>query len=184
MSFKIYTKTGDAGQTALFGGTRLPKNHLRIETYGTIDELNSYLGVVRDSVSNEEMRTVLKIVQDRLFAIGANLASDGEYKVIPDIYATDVELLEQEIDKMDESLPALKNFVLPGGHIAVSFCHVARCVCRRAERLTVALHQEDPLEPLILQYLNRLSDYLFTLSRKIAQDLNAEEVIWQPRKNK
>ncbi len=182
MSFKIYTKTGDSGQTALFGGTRLPKNHLRIETYGTIDELNSYLGVVRDSVNDEVMRNVLKTVQDRLFAIGANLASDGEYKVIPDIYAADVELLEKEIDKMDELLPALKNFVLPGGHIAVSFCHVARCVCRRAERLTVALHTEEQLEPLILQYLNRLSDYLFTLSRKIAQDLNAEEVIWQPRK--
>ncbi len=182
MAFKIYTKTGDAGETALFGGTRLPKNHLRIETYGTVDELNSYLGVVRDSVQDEAMRSVLKIVQDRLFAIGANLASDGEYKVIPDIYLADVELLEREIDAMDAVLPPLKNFILPGGHTAVSFCHVARCVCRRAERLTVALHQEEPLEPLILQYLNRLSDYLFTLSRKIALDFQAEEIVWQPRK--
>ena len=182
MAFKIYTKTGDAGSTALFGGTRLPKNHLRIETYGTIDELNSYLGVVRDSVSDEPMRTTLKIVQDRLFAIGANLASDGDYKVIPDIYLADVELLEREIDAIDEVLPPLKNFILPGGHPAVSFCHVARCVCRRAERLTVALHHDDPVEPLILQYLNRLSDYLFTLSRTLALDMQAEEIVWQPRK--
>jgi cob(I)alamin adenosyltransferase len=133
-------------------------------------------------VEEEAMRTVLKTVQDRLFAIGANLASDGDYKAIPDIYPADIELLEHEIDAMDAGLPPLKNFILPGGHLAVSFCHVARCVCRRAERLAVALHHEEALEPLILQYLNRLSDYLFTLSRKIALDLHAEEIVWQPRK--
>ena len=178
---KIYTKTGDTGETALFGGTRLPKNHLRIEAYGTIDELNAYIGVVRDSIANEATRTALKTIQDRLFTIGANLASDGVYKVIPDLFPHDITFLEQEIDAMDEKLPPLRNFILPGGHIAVSFCHVARCVCRRAERLTVALHHETPTEPIILQYLNRLSDYLFTLSRQIAQDCNAPEIAWQPR---
>jgi cob(I)alamin adenosyltransferase len=179
---KIYTKTGDKGETALFGGTRLPKNHLRIEAYGTIDELNSYIGVVRDSVADEPTRSALKTVQDRLFTVGANLASDGEYKVIPDVFPDDVAFLEHEIDRMDAQLAPLKNFILPGGHTAVSFCHVARCVCRRAERLVVALHQEEPTEPVILEYLNRLSDYLFTLSRNIAQDLGVEEVAWQPRK--
>lgn len=182
MAFKIYTKTGDTGETSLFGGTRLPKNHLRIEAYGTLDELNSYLGIVRDSITDEAMRNILKSIQDRLFAIGANLASDAVYPIIPDIYPADIDLLEQQIDTLDAALPPLKNFILPGGHVAVSFCHVARCVCRRAERLAVALHHEDPIEPLILQYLNRLSDYLFTLSRKIALDLNAEEIVWQPRK--
>ena len=178
---KIYTKTGDKGETALFGGTRLPKNHLRIEAYGTIDELNSWIGVVRDSVSDEPTQSALKNIQDRLFTVGANLATDGEYKVIPDVFPADVLFLEQEIDRMDEKLPALKNFILPGGHTAVSFCHVARCVCRRAERLIVALHHEEPTEPIILEYLNRLSDYLFTLSRNIAHDLGVQEVAWQPR---
>jgi cob(I)alamin adenosyltransferase len=178
---KIYTKTGDKGDTALFGGTRLPKNHLRIEAYGTIDELNSCIGVVRDSVQDEPSRNALKNIQDRLFTVGANLATDGEYKVIPDVFPDDVLFLEQEIDRMGEKLPPLKNFILPGGHTAVSFCHVARCVCRRAERLVVALHHEEPTEPIILEYLNRLSDYLFTLSRNIALDLGVEEVAWQPR---
>jgi cob(I)alamin adenosyltransferase len=178
---KIYTKTGDKGETALFGGTRLPKNHLRIEAYGTIDELNSWIGVVRDSTTDETTQTALKNIQDRLFTVGANLATDGEYKVIPDVFPADVLFLENEIDRMDEKLPALKNFILPGGHTAVSFCHVARCVCRRAERLIVALHHEEPTEPIILEYLNRLSDYLFTLSRNIAHDLGVAEVAWQPR---
>jgi len=182
MSFKIYTKTGDKGETGLFGGKRLPKNHLRIEAYGTVDELNSYVGLVRDCVEKEEIRVVLKSIQDRLFAIGANLASDPDKNMkTPDILVTDIELLEKQMDKMDEDLPALKNFVLPGGHTSVSFCHVARCVCRRAERLVVALSQVDKVDNILIQYLNRLSDYLFILSRKMAQDLNVEEVLWQTR---
>jgi cob(I)alamin adenosyltransferase len=184
MAFKIYTKTGDTGETALFGGTRLPKHHLRIEAYGTVDELNSYIGVVRDAAPTEATREVLKTIQDRLFTLGANLASDGEYKVIPDLHPEDVTLLEREIDAMDEVLPPLKNFILPGGHTTVSFCHVARCVCRRAERLVVALHETDPVEPIILQYLNRLSDYLFALSRMSAHELEVEEIAWVPRAKK
>jgi len=182
MAFKIYTKTGDKGETGLFGGKRLPKNDLRIEAYGTVDELNSYVGLVRDCVEDEEMRTVLKSIQDRLFALGANLASDPDKDMkTPDILVADIELLEKQMDKMDETLPALKNFILPGGHTSVSFCHVARCVCRRAERLVVALSQVEKIDNILIQYLNRLSDYLFILSRKMAQDLKVEEVLWQTR---
>jgi cob(I)alamin adenosyltransferase len=182
MAFKIYTKTGDAGETALFGGKRLPKSHLRIEAYGTVDELNSCIGVVRDSLTDEHFRQVLKDVQDRLFAVGANLATDPSKNLTPpDVKLADIQVLENEIDSMEANLPPLKNFILPGGHPAVSFCHVARCVCRRAERLVVALNLEEPVEPMVLQYLNRLSDYLFVLSRKIGQDLGAEEVVWKPR---
>jgi cob(I)alamin adenosyltransferase len=182
MAFKIYTKTGDEGQTALFGGRRLPKSHLRIESYGTVDELNSFLGLVRDMTNDIHIAAILKDIQDRLFAIGANLASDPSKKLAPpDIKQEDIGLLEREIDVMEEVLPTLKNFILPGGHPAVSHCHVARCVCRRAERLVVALHLEEPVELLVLQYLNRLSDYLFVLSRKIGYDLGVEEVIWKPR---
>ena len=182
MSFKIYTKTGDKGETGLFGGKRLPKNHIRIEAYGTVDELNSYIGLVRDNVE-APIKDLLKEVQDRLFAIGASLASDPEKNMItPDIKAEDITILEKAMDEMDTKLPALKNFILPGGHTVVSFCHIARCVCRRAERNTVALHFTEPVDELIIQYLNRLSDYLFVLGRKIALDLGAEEVIWNPRK--
>ena len=179
---KIYTKTGDAGTTGLFGGKRLPKNHLRIEAYGTVDELNSYIGLVRDVATNDDIRQLLKSVQDRLFTIGSNLASDPEKNVItPDLNVTDIEVLEKAIDEMNEELPALRNFILPGGHTTVSFCHIARCVCRRAERLTVALHENEPIESLILKYLNRLSDYLFVLARKLGKDLNAEEISWTSR---
>lgn len=182
MAFKIYTKTGDAGETGLFGGRRLPKSHIRIETYGTVDELNSYLGVVRDSTEDEHIRHVLKEIQDRLFAVGADLATDPDKRQSPpDITEEDIQLLEKEIDAMDEVLPTLKNFILPGGHSTVSFCHVARCVCRRAERLTVALHMSEPVDALVMKYLNRLSDYLFTLARKLGHDLGAEEVTWKPR---
>lgn len=179
---KIYTKTGDSGTTGLFGGKRLPKNHLRIETYGTVDELNSYIGLVRDVTTDNETRDLLKSIQDRLFTIGSNLASDPDKNVItPDLHVEDIEVLEKAMDKMNEALPALKNFILPGGHTTVSFCHVARCVCRRAERLVVALNENEPVEPLILKYLNRLSDYLFVLARKLGQDLGAEEVNWTTR---
>lgn len=182
MAFKIYTKTGDAGETALFGGRRLPKNHLRIEAYGTVDELNSYLGLVRDSTEDAHIREILKAIQERLFDLGANLASDpAKNPGKPDLKNSDIELLENEIDKMEESLPPLKNFILPGGHPTVSHCHVARCVCRRAERLAVALSMEDTVEPVLIKYLNRLSDYLFVLARKLAQHLGAEEVIWKSR---
>ncbi len=182
MAFKIYTKTGDKGETGLFGGRRLPKNHLRIEAYGTVDELNSYIGLLRDKINLDEVSDLLKDIQDRLFTLGANLASDpAKNMAVPDIQDTDIERLEQAMDKMDETLPALKNFILPGGHSTVSFCHIARCVCRRAERLVVALHLEEKVDAILIQYLNRLSDYLFVLSRYIGQHLNAEEVVWIPR---
>jgi cob(I)alamin adenosyltransferase len=183
MAFKIYTKTGDAGETGLFGGRRLPKSHLRIDGYGTVDELNSYIGLLRDAVENEHYRNILKEIQDRLFTIGANLATDPSKNLTPpDINVKDIQLLETEMDEMEKDLPLLKNFILPGGHTTVSFCHIARTVCRRAERLVVALHLTEPVEPLLIQYLNRLSDYLFMLSRKLGKDLGAEEVIWVARK--
>ena len=183
MAFKIYTKTGDKGDTSLFGGKRLPKSHIRIDTYGTVDELNSHIGLVRDVVENEDVRTILKEIQDRLFAIGSNLASDPDKEMItPDILDSDVELLEKQIDKMNENLPSLKSFILPGGHPNVSYCHIARCVCRRAERLVVALNLDHKVEPIIIHYLNRLSDYLFVLSRQIGHDLGVDEIPWSPRK--
>ncbi len=182
MATKIYTKTGDAGETSLFGGKRLPKSHLRIEAYGTIDELNAWIGVLRDCIAREHLREVLKFIQDRLFTLGSNLASDPDKDMItPDILETDIIQLEQEIDAMNEELPPLRNFILPGGHLTVSYSHVARCVCRRAERQVVALAQHEPVEGIIIRYLNRLSDYLFVLGRKLAQDLGAEEIAWRPR---
>ena len=184
MAFRIYTKTGDTGETSLFGGARLPKDHLRIESYGTVDELNSFLGLIRDSVSDATIRMNIKEIQDRLFTIGANLASDpSKTMAVPDIRLSDIEWLEKEMDVMDDALPMLKNFILPGGHVTVSYCHVARCVCRRAERLVVGLHHSEPVAPILIQYLNRLSDYLFLLGRKIAQDLGAEEIAWKARAN-
>ncbi len=183
MALKIYTKTGDKGETALFGGKRLPKSHLRIDAYGTVDELNSYLGLVRDCTADNDTRALLKRVQDCLFILGSHLATDPEKPMsLPPLTDQDVEVLEKAIDAMNEVLPALKHFILPGGHTTVSFCHIARCVCRRAERLTVALSLESEVEPLLIRYLNRLSDYLFVLSRKLGQDLGAEEVVWKPGK--
>lgn len=183
MAFKIYTKTGDKGETSLFGGKRLPKYHLRIESYGTVDELNSHLGLVRDHMQDRAVRALIKDIQDRLFTIGSNLASDPEKEMqVPDLSQEDIEMLEKEMDKMEKVLPELKNFILPGGHPAVSECHIARCVCRRAERNIVALAADEKVAPVIIVYLNRLSDFLFMLSRKIALDLGIEEVTWQPRK--
>lgn len=183
MSFKIYTKTGDKGQTSLIGGTRVPKSHIRIETYGTVDELNSYIGLVRDQDIDEHSKQVLIEIQDRLFTIGSMLASDPEKSKmkIPDLKEGDISLLEQEIDKMNETLPEMKSFVLPGGHTTVSFCHIARCVCRRAERLTIHLSENSPVPEMIIIYLNRLSDYLFVLSRKFTMDIKATEIPWKPR---
>ncbi|MEZ5056807.1 MAG: cob(I)yrinic acid a,c-diamide adenosyltransferase [Saprospiraceae bacterium] len=182
MAFKIYTKTGDKGETSLFGGKRLPKYHVRIESYGTVDELNSHIGLVRDSIQDKSTRVLLKEIQDRLFTIGSNLASDPAKNMkIPDLTNADIEMLEKQMDLMEKDLPVLKNFILPGGHPTVSFCHIARCVCRRAERMVVALSEEEQVEPIIMTYLNRLSDYLFMLSRKIALDLGVEEVTWKAR---
>lgn len=185
MAFKVYTKTGDKGTTALFGGARVPKHHIRIESYGTVDELNSYVGLVRDSLEDQEVRTFLEVIQNRLFTLGAILASDPskDKLSVPELLESDVTALEDAIDQMETKLPPLKHFVLPGGHVVVSYCHLARCVCRRAERLSVALDELEPLKNmLVLKYLNRLSDYLFVLGRYVAQLLNAEEVKWIPRK--
>lgn len=183
MAFKIYTKTGDKGETSLFGGKRLPKNHIRIEAYGTVDELNSYIGLLGDVIEKAEVKVVLKEIQDRLFTIGANLASDPDKEMqVPDVVDTDIELLEKSMDEMEQELPALKHFILPGGHTSVSFCHIARCVCRRAERITIALQQESPVEAIIVRYLNRLSDYLFMLARFQAKEIGVEEIKWEARK--
>lgn len=188
---KVYTKTGDKGTTALFGGTRVPKHHIRIESYGTVDELNSYIGLIRDQEMNQLYKNVLIEIQDRLFTVGAILATDPEKAIlkngkerlnIPKISIGDIELLENEIDRMEESLPPMTHFVLPGGHTTVSYCHIARCVCRRAERLSVSLNETKAVDESVLKYLNRLSDYLFVLARKLTFDLQAEEVKWIPRK--
>ena len=180
---KIYTKKGDSGTTQLIGGTRVAKSHRRIDAYGTIDELNSYIGLIRDQGVCANSKHILIEIQDRLFTIGALLASDPNKKSmqLPTIQIEDVEKLEQEIDKMNETLPEMRSFVLPGGHTTVSFCHIARCVCRRAERLCINLSDETLQKTLILQYLNRLSDYLFVLSRYLSKDLGAEEIPWQPK---
>jgi len=185
MASKIYTKTGDAGKTSLIGGTKVSKSHLRIETYGTTDELNSYIGLVSDLVTDDHSKVILKEIQDRLFTIGSSLACDPHKEPlmkIPDLKEADVELLEREMDKMNESLPAMKFFILPGGHPAVSTLHVARCVCRRAERLCVNMQEHELfVDPLVIKYINRLSDYLFVLSRYIGLLLKVEEVAWRPR---
>ncbi|WP_338409485.1 cob(I)yrinic acid a,c-diamide adenosyltransferase [uncultured Flavobacterium sp.] len=188
---KIYTKTGDKGTTALFGGTRVSKHHIRIESYGTLDELNSHIGLIRDQEINGAYKDVLAEIQDRLFTVGAILATPPEKETLKNgqprlqnlgLLITDIEFLEKEIDTMEEALPQMTHFVLPGGHTTVSYCHIARCVCRRAERLAVHLNDLEPLNELVLTYINRLSDYLFVLARKLTLDLNAEEVKWIPRK--
>lgn len=188
---KVYTKTGDKGTTALFGGTRVPKNHIRIESYGTVDELNSHIGLIRDQDINGIYKSILAEIQNKLFTVGAILATPPEKEIlkngkerlnIPKITETDIEFMENAIDNMEESLPQMTHFVLPGGHTTVSYCHIARCVCRRAERLAVHLNENEPIDFYVLKYLNRLSDYLFVLARKLSQDLNAEEVKWIPEK--
>jgi len=179
---KIYTKRGDKGQTSLIGGDRVPKHHIRIEAYGTIDELNSYIGILRSFTKDSLNLKVLPEIQDRLFTVGSLLASaPGSKMIVPDLHESDVELLEDAIDKMNEELPELRSFVLPAGSAEVSHCHVARCVCRRAERLIVHLSEIEHTESIILQYINRLSDYLFVLGRYTALKLGVEEVSWKPR---
>ncbi|MBC7915997.1 MAG: cob(I)yrinic acid a,c-diamide adenosyltransferase [Pyrinomonadaceae bacterium] len=180
---KIYTKTGDKGYTSLIGGVRVPKYHLRIESYGTVDELNSHIGLIRDQNISEECKAVLKEIQDRLFTIGSVLASDPEKSrmKLPDLNQVDIELLESEMDIMSTVLPPLKHFILPGGSVTVSCCHVARCICRRAERITVQLSEESFVDEKVIIYLNRLSDYLFVLARKLCFDDGIEENKWIPR---
>ena len=188
---KIYTKTGDTGTTALFGGTRVKKYNLRIESYGTVDELNSYIGLIKDQdISNINKSNLLQI-QNELFTLGAMLATPPEKETlksgkqrlnIPKIDETSILSLENKIDKIDEELPQMTHFILPGGHQAVSFCHIARCVCRRAERLSVELNDQEKINTNIIIYLNRLSDYLFMLARKLSKDLLVEEIKWIPEK--
>ncbi|MGY8943402.1 MAG: cob(I)yrinic acid a,c-diamide adenosyltransferase [Flavobacteriales bacterium] len=189
---KIYTKTGDEGTTALFGGTRVKKYNLRIESYGTVDELNSYIGLIKDQKISTDAKEALLKVQNELFTLGAMLATPPEKETlksgkerlnIPKINDKSILFLENEIDKMDLVLPQMTHFILPGGHQAVSFCHVARCVCRRAERLSVELNDQEAINNDILKYLNRLSDYLFVLARKLSKDLQVEELKWIPEKN-
>jgi cob(I)alamin adenosyltransferase len=181
---KIYTRKGDDGTTGLLGGVRVPKHHARIEAYGNVDELNSYIGLLRDLLNPSSHAEFLLAVQDRLFTIGSHLALDPEHEgkmKLPELAAADVTALETEMDAMDEQLAPMKNFVLPGGNLAVSHCHIARCICRRAERSIVFLAEQSHVNPLILEYMNRLSDYLFTLSRKISSEKGAVETPWIPR---
>ena len=190
---KIYTRTGDKGTTSTFGGTRVAKHNIRIESYGTLDELNAHIGLVKDQKIDDPTREVLIEIQNKLFTIGSILATEPEKATlkngkkrlnIPEISEEDIRLLEREMDSMNESLPEMTHFILPGGHQSVSFCHIARCVCRRAERLATALYEVSPFSELVLQYLNRLSDYLFVLARKLSKDLGANEVKWIPRHEK
>lgn len=189
---KIYTKTGDKGTTALFGGTRVSKRHIRIDSYGTVDELNSWMGLIRDQEIDDNSKKIIALVQDKLFTVGAILATDPEKMIlkngkerlnIPKIAEEDIVLLEKEIDHMNEALPPMTHFILPGGHTTVSYCHVTRTVCRRAERLATLLYENEPFDEKVLSYLNRLSDYLFVLARKLAKDVQAEEIKWVPSKN-
>jgi cob(I)alamin adenosyltransferase len=180
---KIYTKTGDQGKTGLIGGTRILKSSLRIEAYGTVDETNSYIGLIRDQQIDKKYNTQLLEIQDRLFTIGSSLAADPEKSnmKLPDLLPSDIELLEKWMDEMDETLEPMKFFVLPGGHTTISFCHIARCVCRRAERIAVDLSQSEFVAADVLIYLNRLSDYLFVLGRKLSKDLEIQEQPWKAR---
>ncbi len=186
---KIYTKTGDQGTTALLGGKRVAKHHIRIESYGTVDELNSWIGLIRDQEIPENAKDILKNIQDKLFTIGSMLATDPDQKPgkagqslikIPSIKKEDISLLEEEMDRMNESLPPMTHFILPGGHTTVSYCHISRTVCRRAERLASLLNEHEPFKPDILIYLNRLSDYLFVLARNLSDFLKADEEKWIP----
>jgi cob(I)alamin adenosyltransferase len=178
---KIYTRTGDDGTTGLIGGSRVKKYDLRLDAYGTVDELNSYLGVVRSLQTEEQADRILEKIQNKLFVIGAHLASDDSITLVKKqmpLGESDIVLLEKEIDAMNEQLPELRNFILPGGCQATSFCHVARTVCRRAERLIVELSEKTEVDPNLIKYINRLSDYLFVLSRKVSIDQNSLEILW------
>lgn len=181
--FKIYTKTGDKGETSLLGGTRVPKFHPRIEAYGTVDELVSFIGLIRDHEIDSHYKGMLIRIQERLFTLESQIARDPGVKIsykLPELHEEDIKLLEDEIDEMNLHLPELRTFILPGGHPVVSYCHIARTVCRRAERMILKLSQVQPVESVNITYLNRLSDYLFVLARKLAKDLGVEETPWKP----
>ncbi len=185
MANKTYTKTGDLGKTSLIGGTKVLKSHIRIDTYGTVDELNSYIGLLGDHLTDLHSKNVIKEIQDRLFTIGSSLACDPEKEPmmkIPDLRESDIVFLEKEIDHMHDVLPPMKYFILPGGHIAISTAHVARCICRRTERCCVNMMEHELfVDPLIIKYLNRLSDYLFVLARYIGHQLKVADIAWKPR---
>jgi cob(I)alamin adenosyltransferase len=183
---KIYTKTGDKGSTSLIGGTRLSKAHVRIEAYGTVDELNSYIGLLGDQLINEKRKGLLKEIQERLFTMGSHLASEPEKskRILPDLIEDDILLLEKEMDLIDSQVPPLRAFILPGGHQSVSFGHVARTVCRRAERAVILLQESEEVDDIVIRYLNRLSDYLFMLCRIMTYELGIEEIVWKPRVSK
>ncbi len=182
MSTKIYTKTGDKGETSLIGGTRLPKHHVRIEAYGSVDELNSQIGLLRDVAEEKTLIDLLIVIQDRLFTMGSHLANDPQKSKmkLPVLRNEDVVVLEKAIDDIDGIVPVMKSFVLPGGHVYVSYCHIARCVCRRAERAVLRLAENEPVDEIHGRYLNRLSDYLFMLSRYLSHKLNVKEIPWTP----
>ena len=181
---KVYTKKGDKGETGLIGGTRVSKSNIRIEAYGTVDELNSHIGLLRDTSVDKKRKEQLIEIQDRLFTLGSWLANDEEKSKmkLPELISSDVTYLEHAIDEMEEELEPMKSFVLPGGHVNVSYCHIARCVCRRSERLVVGAAEVIPVSDLVISYLNRLSDYLFVYSRYLCLKLEAEEIPWKPRK--
>ena len=180
---KIYTRTGDDGTTGLIGGSLFKKHNIRLEAYGTIEELNSYIGMIRSMQTDLPIDKILEIIQNKLFVIGANLATDESISLIKKqlpCQKADIELLENEMDEMNNSLPELRNFILPGGCQASSFCHVARTVCRRAERHIVELSENKEVDSNLIKFINRLSDYLFVLSRKINLDQKAPEILWSP----
>jgi cob(I)alamin adenosyltransferase len=179
---KIYTKTGDDGTTGLFGGGRLPKNHIRIEAYGTVDELNSFIGLLTDTIHDADDVMFFRKIQSKLFTIGSHLATENSKMTdkLPAISEDDIKALENKMDEADEILQPMKHFILPGGNISISYCHVARCVCRRAERNIIALSQHAEINPVIQKYLNRLSDFLFVYARKLHVKLNVEEIPWIP----
>ena len=181
---KIYTKGGDKGETSLLGGTRVPKYHDRIEAYGTLDELNSFIGLLRDQPMDQHYKKVLLIIQERIFIAESRLAADQKEYLdrLPLISQDDVITLENEIDEMNNGLPELRSFILPGGHPIVSYCHIARTVCRRAERLSIRLKEKFDIDDIVIKYLNRLSDYFFVLGRRFAYDLNVGEVLWKTGK--
>jgi len=177
---RVYTRTGDSGETSLSGGTRVPKDHPRLEAYGTVDELNSQLGLIRSLIQDEEERARLTRIQNRVFVVTSHLAVDNEewLKKLPVITDEDITDLEGAMDRMLDRIPPLNNFILPAGHTSVAHCHIARTVCRRAERRMITLSRETPVEPVLVKYINRLSDYLFVLARKTAYDLGVGEIIW------
>ncbi|NWJ51925.1 MAG: cob(I)yrinic acid a,c-diamide adenosyltransferase [Bacteroidetes bacterium] len=180
--WKIYTRTGDLGHTSLIGGRRVPKYHDKIEAYGTVDELCAFIGVIRDHDIDAQTRSFLIKIQENLFVLEALLAADPnvEKQKLPSLFESDITALEVAIDEMNTNLNTLTTFILPGGNVVVSYCHVARTICRRAERAVLKLFPDNPVDPICQKYLNRLSDYLFVLARKLSKDLNAEEKPWIP----